>query len=271
MDKEILINENRVFYRVLGKGVRVVFIHGFAEDGEVWKNQYALQNKFQLIIPDIPGSGRSTMDDGPWTMDRFAEMIKSILDNENISSCVMIGHSMGGYISLAFAEKYPGILNGLGLFHSTAFADSDEKKANRKKGIAFMKQHGAYEFVKTTTPNLFTALSKSRNPAPMEDLIAKGNNFSVSALVSYYESMMSRPDRTAVLKIVKIPVLIIQGETDTAVPLEDALKQCHLPELSYFHIFKNSGHMGMIEEAEKSNRMLEEFIVSCKPETNPDL
>ena len=116
--------------------------------------------------------------------------------------------------------------------------------------------------MKTSTPNLFSPHSKSTIPGSIEEFIASLANFSADALVSYYEAMMKRPDRTHLLKKTENPVLFIAGEHDNAVPLDDVLKQCHLPEKSYIHVLRNSGHMGMMEETEKANGILEEFLRS---------
>jgi pimeloyl-ACP methyl ester carboxylesterase len=207
--------------------------------------------------------------------DTYGQLVEDLLQKENIntrkSSKVpssggfrgpLIGHSMGGYITLAFVEKYPEYLNAFGLFHSSAFADSDEKKSNRRKGIEFIEQHGAFEFLKTTMPNLFSPHSKTENPKLIEDFILGLSSFSPAALVSYYNAMMQRPDRTGVLKKARVPVLFIMGKYDNAVPLEDILQQCHLPEKSYIHILEKSGHMGMLEQPDKSNRVLEKFLLS---------
>jgi pimeloyl-ACP methyl ester carboxylesterase len=261
MNREIIIEGNKLFYRIIGNGQPVILIHGFGEDGNVWKNQVeSLKTDFRLIIPDLPGSGQSSMDDGQWSMDRFAEIIKSLLDHESITACTMIGHSMGGYVTLAFAEKYPGLLNGLGLLHSTSYPDGDEKKAIRRKGIEFMKQYGGFAFLKTSVPNLFSPETKDEMPGLVDEFISSLRNFKADALVSYYEAMMQRPDRTAVLKKFKTPVLFIAGEFDNAVPLKDVLQQSHQPDNSHFHILKNSGHMGMLEEINKSNHFLEEYL-----------
>jgi pimeloyl-ACP methyl ester carboxylesterase len=91
--------------------------------------------------------------------------------------------------------------------------------------------------------------------------VAAGHNFSAPALVSYYEAMIKRPDRTAILEKTTVPVLFIMGKYDNAVPVEDGLKQCHLPGKSYIHVLQKSGHMGMLEETEKSNRALENFLL----------
>lgn len=268
MNKEILIAGKRIFYRLMGSGKPVVLLHGFGEDGNVWKNQIEfLKEKFQLIIPDLPGSGKSEMIDD-MSMEGMAEVIKKILDTEDpsirrsLEKVSMIGHSMGGYITLAFAEKYPGYLNAFGLFHSTAYADSGEKKTTRRKGIKFIEQHGAFEFLKTITPNLFSQFSKDEMPEMIDEFIAGLGNFSSASLVSYYEAMMQRPDRTEVLKKTRVPVLFIMGKYDNAVPLKDALKQCHLPQKSFIHLLEKIGHMGMIEEPDKSNRALENFLLS---------
>ena len=284
MDKKLLYEGKNIFYRIIGSGKPVVLTHGFGEDGEIWKapsnspnggevysqsslfENSLLISKFKFIIPDLPGSGKSEMIND-MSIEGMAEVIKSIVEVVFRSSPVgggqvgAIGHSMGGYITLAFAEKYPEYLNAFGLFHSSAYADSEEKKQTRKKGIEFIKQHGAFEFLKTVVPNLFSPESKEKIPEKINDFIKSLHNFSPDALVSYYEAMMQRPDRTDVLKKSKIPVLFIMGKYDTAIPLEDGLKQCHLPEKSYIHILHKSGHMGMIEEAEESTRFLEEFLM----------
>src|SRR5689334_4710505 len=106
MVKEISIDNQEIFYEVTGNGKPVMLVHGFGEEGSVWQRQVDhLKDHYQFIIPDLPGSGKSAMDNGQWTMDRFAEILKQILDEEGIRSCIMIGHSMGGYITMAFVEK----------------------------------------------------------------------------------------------------------------------------------------------------------------------
>jgi len=258
--KEIEVDDRKVVYRVSGNGETVILIHGFGELADVWDTQVAfLEDKFRIIVPDLPGSGDSEPA-ADMSMEGLAEPIKVILDEEKITKCIMIGHSMGGYITLAFAEKYPHYLKAFGLFHSTAFADSEEKKNIRRKGIEFINQHGASEFLKSTTPNLFSPLTHNENPALIDEQIKTLDNFSASALVSYYEAMIQRPDRTAILRNSTIPILFIAGKWDNAVPLPDILKQCHLPSLSYIHILENSGHMGMLEEPQKANLFLGGFF-----------
>jgi pimeloyl-ACP methyl ester carboxylesterase len=157
------------------------------------------------------------------------------------------------------------MLTRFGLFHSSAYADAEEKKETRKKGIAFIRENGAYAFLKTATPNLFSPHTRENNPGLVERQVALGQQFGDDVLISYYEAMMRRPDRTAVLKEATVPVLFVMGKYDQAVPVDDSLKQSHLPAVSHIHILENSGHMGMLEEAEKANGILAKFMAAGTP------
>jgi pimeloyl-ACP methyl ester carboxylesterase len=267
--KFIQYKNKSIHYRVFGKGEPVVLVHGFGEDGNIWNELIKdLQNNFHLIAPDIPGSGKSEMLDGDISIEDYADVIKEILANElsEVSPTggdlegavvVMIGHSMGGYITLAFAEKYPELLNGFGLFHSSAFADDEEKKQTRRKAIDFIKANGAYAFLRTSIPNLFAGKQHLKE---MEDLIEDGKKFSSEVLIQYSYAMINRPDRTEILKTFCKPVLFIIGEKDNAIPLQASLQQCHLPAIAHVHILQNAGHMGMVEETITGKKIIEAFL-----------
>jgi len=250
----------QLHYKIYGTGQPVLLIHGFGEDSTVWDKQTNfLKDKYKLIVPDLPGTGASPLlQKENATISDYAELIKQLLDEEKIEKVTMIGHSMGGYITLAFAEKYPEMLIAFGLVHSGAFADDEEKIATRRKGIKFIKDNGAEAFLKTSTPGLFYNPEKSK--AGIAATIQKGKSSSADALVQYYEAMISRPDRTHVIKAFPKPILFIIGEHDKAVPFAQSMKQCHMPALAHIHILRNSAHMGMVEETEKMNEILGEFL-----------
>ncbi|WP_018628016.1 alpha/beta fold hydrolase [Niabella aurantiaca] len=262
--KTININNSIIHYTIDGVGRPVVLLHGFGEDGSVWENQVEyLRHNYQVIVPDIPGSGQSELT-GDVSMEAIADMVKLIMDAEELESVVLIGHSMGGYATLAFAEKYPHSLDGFGLFHSTAAADSEEKKENRRKGIAFIEKNGAHEFLSTTVPNLFSDITRETNPRLIDSFIAGLPRFSKSALKSYYEAMIARPERIDQFSKTELPVLFIIGEKDTVISFEDILKQASMPRISYIHVLHRSGHMGMLEEAGKATAAIEEFLMELK-------
>ncbi len=277
-EKNFTYQSSNIFYRTIGKGRPVVLIHGFGEDGDIWQNQVDyLKDKCFLIIPDLPGSGKSEMIPD-MSIEAMSELIKEIITIELSNSsppgvparertqfregAVLLGHSMGGYITLAFAQKYPDQLSAFGLIHSSAFADNEEKKVNRLKSIGFIKKHGAYEFLKSSIPELFFpghAGSKPSDPY-IENLVEKSRAFKDEAIIQYLQAMINRPDRTAVLKSFCKPILFIIGEHDKAVPFEQSMQQCYLPHQSHIHILRNSAHMGMWEETGKLNEAVFQFL-----------
>jgi pimeloyl-ACP methyl ester carboxylesterase len=262
MQEHMVIEKDvSLYYTSEGEGEPLMLVHGFGEDGYIWNKVTGnLKKQFRLIIPDLPGSGQSFCTPENITIESLADNILLILEKEGIDSLTMIGHSMGGYVTLAFAEKYPDKLNKFGLFHSTAYADSDDKKKARQKNIDFIKKHGSAKFLEQAIPGLFSEQTKTNNPSIIDDLISRYSNFSPSALVAYTEAMMNRPDRIEVLKNFKKPVLFILGEYDTAVPLEQGLKQCSIPEFSYIYICTHSGHQAMLEEPEFSQNAMVDFL-----------
>ncbi|MBA2744994.1 MAG: alpha/beta hydrolase [Flavisolibacter sp.] len=269
-EKNIQVNHKNIFLRTSGTGPVVVLLHGFGEDGRVWKHQYNSIPGFRFIVPDLPGSGRSEMVDDT-SMEAMADLVKAIIDREvgKDEKLVVIGHSMGGYITLAFAEKYQERLLGFGLFHSTAFADSDEKKMTRQKGIRFIEENGPESFLKTMIPNLYGPMTKPENAEKIQYHLSLAHNFSGAALVSYYMSMMQRPDRTSVLRNAGLPVMILMGRFDQAIPMEESLKLAYMADISYIHMLDKSGHMGMVEEESLTNDLLTNYLTRMLKTTQP--
>ncbi|SDD23041.1 alpha/beta fold hydrolase [Niabella drilacis] len=262
--KTIHINDSIIHYTVEGIGRPVVLLHGFGEDGTVWDNQVEyLRHNYQVIVPDIPGSGQSELTDDV-SMEGIADMVRQIIDAEELESVVLIGHSMGGYATLAFAERYSHLLDGFGLFHSTGAADTEEKKETRRKGIVFIEKNGADAFLKTTIPNLFSERTKNTDPDLVKNFTAALPSFSKTALKSYYEAMIARPERIDLFSKTELPVLFIIGEQDSVISFEDILKQASMPRVSCIHILHQSGHMGMLEEAGKANAAIEAFLMELK-------
>ncbi|HET6253051.1 MAG TPA: alpha/beta hydrolase [Puia sp.] len=274
MDKFITIPSSdtryTLYYRDEGVGQPVLLLHGFAEDNTVWDNQvHALSTACRLILPDLPGSGRSSALSSPASVDGratiitiegMATIIKGLLDRLNIDKVTMIGHSMGGYITLAFAALYPQRLTAFGLFHSTAYPDSEDKKAARRKAIDFIRTNGSAPFIRQSTPNLFSPVTREHQPQLIEAMIARYSGFIPDSLIAYYEAMIARPDRTDVLRQSTCPVLFIIGKDDSVIPVQQALEQSYLPSLSHLHLIPGTGHQAMLENPEMSNQLLRDFI-----------
>lgn len=276
---QFLYNNATISYRKIGEGKVVVLLHGFGEDSTIFTKQISfLQNYCTLIVPDLPGSGKSEMlvnginlavtnneiipTNYQVQITDYANCIYALLEQEKIDSCIMLGHSMGGYITLAFAEKFANKLSAFGLIHSTAFADSEEKKNNRKKGIELVENYGAYSFLKNTINSLFGKKFKEQQSQQIDELIEAAKQFTNASLQQYLFAMMNRPDRTEVLKNTIKPVLFIIGSEDAAAPMKDVLQQVSLPQKAYVHVVEKNGHMSMLEAPEELNKYLLNFIQS---------
>lgn len=256
-------NGNIISYTLQGKGQPVLLLHGFGEDHNVFNQlSESIHQNASLIIPDIPGSGASELIDPTQPgIDHLASDFWELVAHLNvITSIVIIGHSMGGYIGLAMAEQKPSAIKALGLFHSTAYADSAEKVEARTKSIAFIQEHGPALFLKQTTPNLFSVGFTQNNASFITGFVKENSNFSSEALVYYYNSMINRPNRTAILKSADYPILMIIGKHDKAVPYIDGLEQSYLAKETHVLILENTAHMGMFEEPQKVTNFVKTFL-----------
>ncbi len=135
-----------------------------------------------------------------------------------------------------------------------------KKKTSRRKGIEFIRKNGAATFIRQSTPNLFSAYTREQHPELISATIDRYAGLSADSLVAYYEAMLARPDRTAILRQFFGPVFFIIGEDDTVIPLQQSLEQCYLPSVSHLHLIKNTGHEGMLESPATCNRILLDFI-----------
>ncbi len=260
MIKNILSKNRIVQYDICGKGLPVVLIHGFAEDHTIWNHQISFLEKKHLVISiDIPGSGGSEcLMNNEADLSDFTIAIKDVLLKENITACVMLGHSMGGYITLAYQKKYQSDLLGIGLIHSTAFIDTEERKAIRKKSISFIEENGSLAFLKTSLPGLFFESDKHKEN--LDEILKFAGTDSNQVLIQYYHAIMKRPLSTEILTQLKIPLLMIAGKHDQVIPLNDLLYQSHVSNVTYFHIMTASAHMGMIEEPNRVNNIIDDFL-----------
>jgi pimeloyl-ACP methyl ester carboxylesterase len=231
-----------------GKGMPVVLLHGFCENKDIFKEFIPeLSENYQLIIPDLPGFGKNAMPTQNISISNMADYVQELLAELDIQECIMIGHSMGGYVALEYASKYSDGLLGLGLLHSTCLPDNEEKKQNRNKTIEFVDKNGVASFIESFTPNLFSPSFKE----DLADEIAFATNIALSTpqntITDVTKALRERKDHSITLKEAAFPVLFIFGKEDTILPLDQHLPIVSLPNYAMVNILGYTGHMSMLE------------------------
>lgn len=253
-----------IHYRRAGSGQALVLLHGFPEDGGLWDDIVPeLSSTCTVIVPDIPGAGKTVVGGNTVTMAAMAGAVSAILDHAAISRAVIVGHSMGGYVALAFAALYPGRLKGLSLVHSIATADSDEKKETRRKAIALLEKGGRDAFVQGMIPQLFAASFRRENPEVISRQITRAKRLSAASMILLYEAMIARADHTVTLRDSQVPVQWIIGKEDALIPFSVAIEQSKLPSVSFISVYNDTGHMSMIEQPQTLTADLIEFTRFC--------
>lgn len=261
MDKQTLFKGKKLYYRATGAGEPLVLLHGFCEDADLWTDlTKELAKHYLVLAPDLPGYFRSELPDEPLSMELFADAVAAVLDNEVLSKANLIGHSMGGYAALAFAEQYEDRLLRLGLFHSHAFADEEEKRQTRLKTVSLIEKHGAAPFIREFHSGLFAPGFADSHQELIDSLRKRVAEYDDQVITQSLKAMASRPDRTAVLRNISVPVLFIIGQEDTAVPYDKSVQQSYLPVVSQVEILPGVGHMGMYEAPDKTLSMLQNFL-----------
>lgn len=237
-------------YEITGKGTEnLILLHGFMENLSIWQDLTPhLSDKFRLIKIDLPGFGKSEVVAEIQTSEIMADEVKKVTDELGVTDFHLLGHSMGGYISLAFAEKYPENLKSFTLFFSTYFADDEEKKQTRTKGLRIIKEN-LRAFVNAGVPNLF-------NPNEHDILEPKiklakeiACKSSVDGVLASQKGMIERPDRTKVLQNFEGKILVLSGKHDSAVNSEKTIK--NLPDRTNIKSYVlDCGHNGHWEKPE---------------------
>jgi len=249
--EKININGIELAYTRQGKGTPLVLLHGYPLDHHLWDEVVPLlKDSFNLIIPDLRGFGASTTVETPYTMDNLASDIEGLLNQIDIHKASIAGHSMGGYVALAFARLYPERVNALGLVSTQVLADPPDRKEGRYKTAADVAEKGIGGVVETMTPKFTT--NANWQAFARKSMEAQ----KPAAYIGALKAMAERVDSTPLLSKIKYPVVVIHGDVDALIPVERArevkaaLSESHLTEI------KGAGHMPMCEAPKETAQAL---------------
>ncbi len=249
-----------VYYTSKGKGSNIVFLHGFLENVSMW-NQItpSMIENHRIICIDLLGHGKTSNLGYIHTMEEQAKMVKFVLDHLNLRKHIFIGHSMGGYVSLAFAELFPNNIKGFCLMNSSALPDSKEKLENRVRGISAVKNKASI-FVKMAIPNLFSKENVERFPEEIQEITKEALKISKQGIIASLEGMKIRKDRTSILRTGRIPILMIISKKDPALDYQSLIDQVKNTNVKVIEF--PDGHMSHIENKTALIHSLKNFTKS---------
>lgn len=264
MKQTLLANGRRIVYNagVPLKGLPLVLLHGFCEDAAVWESVLPGWGDLPVVRVNLPGFGGSDLPPAPG-MDACADAVCAVLNDLSIERCVLVGHSMGGYAALEFAEKYPERLSGFGLFHSHPWEDTPERKEHRRRGIGMLQAGKRDLYVAQLFPGLFAPVFAKAYPEVVDQLIGHGKRQRVEGIIAALEGMIGRKDHSRTLRDAACPVLFLLGAEDPIIPQAEALRAAVLPDIADVHVLPGVGHMGMFEAPEKVVEIVRQFWEFC--------
>ncbi|WP_223067794.1 alpha/beta fold hydrolase [Paenibacillus caui] len=256
------VNGIKMAYEDQGAGEVIVLLHGFCGSSAYWDWILPILSKhYRCIAPDLRGHGSTDAPLGAYTIEQMADDVALLLDSLGIERCILLGHSMGGYVTLSLAQRYPSKLNGFGLIHSTAYPDSEEAKEKRLKAVAAV-QSGISDFIDGLVPGLFSA----ENAASMTEAVNLARQIGYrtppQGAAGASLAMRERVDRRDVLSTSPLPVLLVAGEQDNVVPIERTFTADGSNVTK--SVIKGAGHMSMYEAPEQLAAVIEDFVRSIR-------
>lgn len=235
-----------LYYEEHGEGIPVIFLHGFPFDHSIWEPLVPLlEHEVRLILPDLRGFGKSPVPEGAYTMRLLAEDVYLLMNRLKIDRAILVGHSMGGYVSLAFAQAYPGYLAGLGLVATQAAGDSPERRQARYKLAEAVTHKGAHVVASAMVKSL----------TPKMDLLEEITEIIMRAhptgIVGALKGMAERHDLTGILAEIHVPAVVISGTSDQLLPPGNISTLAQMLPLGWLEEIPGAGHMLMMEEPQK--------------------
>jgi len=238
-------------------------VHGFPMDSRVWKAMIKeLAVHFCVIAPDLPGLGQSEMLAERHDMSLMADVLAAILEKEDIAKCVFAGHSMGGYVGLAFAARYPKKMNGLALLHSHATADDENTRKMRDEAILKVFDDKK-TYLESLVDSLFDPQFLKHNPQAANLIKAITLSQNEKAIVAALAGMRERESHIELLTQIKVPVLFVLGKSDSRMPVVKIMAQAGLPAHAEILMLQGVGHMGFLEAPLIVRHALRSFAERC--------
>lgn len=249
---------NNISYTKVGSGPHLCFLHGFCEDSSIWNYQIErLRENFTCISIDLPGFGDSS--GAPFiSMPAVAIQVHTILIKEEATACVLLGHSLGGYVIGEYLGKYGDELVAAAVIHSTLYPDSIHKKANRIKSIDFISAYGTADFFRLFTKGLVSLPNLGRLRVGIGSMAQRTSQ---KAIIEGLLAMSIRENKSQELLRFKKPILFLIGEEDTHYDASEIFAQVAMCDIAQVTKIRGAGHLSMLEKPHENLEAIQEFLL----------
>lgn len=248
----------QIHFTDTGKGTAVVLLHGFLENSTMWNSTVAeFSKRYRVIAIDLLGHGLTENLGYVHTMEQMAEAVQEVLNHQKIRKSFLIGHSMGGYVALAFAEFFPDNVKGLCLLNSTSRADAPERQKMRERAIAVVKENHS-SFIRSSIPMLFRSKNRKLYREEINEVKREALKMSKQGIIAALEGMKIRSDREVLLHFGPYPKLMILGEKDPVLKKEVLLNQVENTNTTV--VCLSEGHMSHIENKQEMLVAIGDFL-----------
>jgi pimeloyl-ACP methyl ester carboxylesterase len=250
----------KLHYTEAGQGIPVVLLHGFPLSSAIWQDQQRqLCDTYRVITPNLRGHGESPAPDGAYEMPALARDIFALLDALHIEKAVFLGHSMGGYVTLAAWKLARERFLGLGLVASHAAADTEDARERRFQMAGKVAVQGAQVAADAMLPKLFSPWLAANDPLVDEvrQLILRTPK---AGIIGSLQGMAAREDSSAMLSTINVPALVLAGDCDQIIPIARAEATAAAMPRSMLTIVEQAGHTPMLERPEATSTALRTFL-----------
>lgn len=257
--EQVICHGTKISYTDQGEGEVLILLHGFCGSSSYWEEVVPeLTRQYRCIVPDLRGHGATDAPEGHYTIEQMGNDVLGLMDELHIEKAVLLGHSMGGYVTLAIAEQHPERLQAFGLVHSTAYPDGEEAKEKRLRAVSTIRNDGIVSFVDGLVPGLFAPEHVKSFAGKVQRVKEIGYRTPPQGAAGAAMAMRERPDRRDVLSATSLPVLLVAGEKDAIVPPERMFTS-DKPNIVQ-HVIAEAGHMSMYEAPESLIQVVKEFM-----------
>jgi pimeloyl-ACP methyl ester carboxylesterase len=258
------INGVKLHWRESGAGDDVVlFIHGFPFRSTMWGPQLeAAPPGWRFIAPDLRGFGNSELGNEPLSMDLFADDLIAILDHLNIEQVVVCGLSMGGYIALSIADRYPHRMRAVVLAATRASADSPEVRKGRHELAKQARAFGSMAVVDAMLPKLVSGATKIQRPEVADFVRVMMQTTNAEAMARTLEALASRHDYRDKVQSINVAAMVVCGDQDEIITREDMDLLARSVRGAKYELVPNVGHLPNLEAPDVFNSMLNTFLNS---------